>query len=97
MITIILLGIGVIFGILFKIYRALNLATKYDSTKGYFLGHRVHHGTVGGGLFLLGLKIGSPYIIGFGLGLMLDDFGDIDKWLEFEKGGDPNSFISFEK
>ena len=52
---------------------------------------------MGGGLFLLGLKIGSPYIIGFGLGLMLDDIGDIDKWLEFEKGGDSNSFISFHK
>jgi len=64
---------------------------------GYFLGHRVHHGAVGGGLFLFGLKIGSPYIVGFGLGLMLDDIGDIDKWLDFEKGGDSNSFFSFKK
>jgi len=28
---------------------------------------------------------------------MLDDIGDIDKWLEFEKGGDSNSFFSFDK
>jgi len=28
---------------------------------------------------------------------MLDDIGDIDKWLDFEKGGDPNSFFSFKK
>jgi len=76
---------------------ALNITAKHDGTKGYFLGHRVHHGTIGGGLFLLGLEIGSPYIVGFGLGLMLDDIGDIDKWLEFEKGGDSNSFISFDK
>ena len=76
---------------------ALNVSAKHDSTKGYFLGHRVHHGTVGGGLFLFGFKIVSPYIIGFGLGLMLDDISDIDKWLDFEKGGDSNSFFSFNK
>ena len=53
-------------------------------------------GTIGGGLFLLGLKIDSPYVIGYGLGLMLDDIDDIGNWLDFKKGGDPNSFISFE-
>jgi len=76
---------------------ALKIAAKHDGTKGYFLGRRVHHGVVGGGLFLLGFETNSPYIIGFGLGLMLDDIDDIDKWLDFEKGGDPGSFISFEK
>jgi len=45
---------------------------------------------------LLGLKIDSPYVIGYGLGLMLDDIDDIGNWLDFEKGGDSNSFISFE-
>jgi len=48
-------------------------------------------------LFLLGLKIDSPYVIGYGLGLMLDDIDDIFQWLDFEKGGDSKSFISFEK
>ena len=76
---------------------ALKTTAKHDGSKGYFLGRRVHHGTVGGGLFLLGFKIGSPYVIGFGLGLMLDDIDDIGNWLDFEKGGDSNSFISFEK
>ena len=76
---------------------ALKLAAKHDGTKGYFLGRRVHHGMVGGGMFLLGFKIDNPYIIGFGLGLMLDDIDDIGVWLDFEKGGDPNSFISFKK
>ena len=76
---------------------ALNITGKQDDGKGYFLGRRVHHGTVGGGLFLLGLKYGIPYIVGFGLGLMLDDISDIGKWLDFEKGGDSNSFISFKK
>jgi len=27
---------------------------------------------------------------------MLDDIDDIGNWLDFEKGGDSNSFISFE-
>ncbi len=76
---------------------ALKIAAKHDGAKGYFLGFRVHHGAVGGGLFLLGFEIKSPYIIGFGLGLMLDDIDDIGKWLDFEKGGASASFISFEK
>ena len=76
---------------------ALKTAAKHDSTKGYFLGRRVHHGVIGGGLFLRGLKIDSPYVIGYGLGLMLDDIDDIFQWLDFEKGGDSKSFISFDK
>ena len=76
---------------------ALKTAAKHDSTKGYFLGRRVHHGVVGGGMFLRGIKIKSPYVIGFGLGLMLDDINDIGQWLDFEKGGDSKSFISFDK
>ena len=75
---------------------AMDTVAKHDGTKGYFLNRRVHHGLVGGGLFLLGFKLGSPFIIGYGLGLMLDDISDIGSWLDFEKGGKPNSFISFE-
>lgn len=74
---------------------ALEIIAKHDGTKGYFLGRRVHHGVIGGGLFLLGFKVSSPFLIGYGLGLMLDDIDDIGIWLDFEKGGDPNSFISF--
>ena len=74
---------------------ALKIVGKHDGKRGFFLGHRVHHGTVGGGLFLLGFKIESPYIIGFGLGLMIDDLDDWTNWLDFEKGGDSNKFISF--
>ena len=76
---------------------ALKTTAKHDGTKGYFLGRRVHHGVIGGGLFLLGLKIDSPYVIGYGLGLMLDDIDDIFQWLDFEKGGDSKSCISFDK
>ena len=76
---------------------ALKTTAKHDGTKGYFLGRRVHHGLVGGGMFLLGLEINSPYVVGYGLGLMLDDIDDIGKWLDFEKGGDSKSFISFKK
>ena len=76
---------------------ALKTVVKHDGTKGYFLGRRVHHGIVGGGIFLFALKIESPYFVGYGLGLMLDDISDIGKWLSFEKGGDSNSFISFKK
>ena len=76
---------------------AMDTVAKHDGTKGYFLNRRVHHGLVGGGLFLLGFKLGSPFIIGYGLGLMLDDISDIGSWLDFEKGGKPDSFISFEK
>ena len=76
---------------------AFNLTAKTEGTKGYFLGRRVHHGVVGGGVFALALKISSPYFVGYGLGLMLDDIGDIGQWLDFEKGGKSDSFISFEK
>ena len=75
---------------------AMDTVAKHDGTKGYFLGRRVHHELVGGGLFLLGFKLGSPFVIGYGLGLMLDDIKDIGQWLDFEKGGKPDSFISFE-
>ena len=75
---------------------AMDTVAKHDGTKGYFLNRRVHHGLVGGGLFLLGFKLGSPFVIGYGLGLMLDDISDIGSWLDFEKGGKPDSFISFE-
>ena len=75
---------------------AMDTVAKHDGTKGYFLERRVHHGLVGGGLFLLGFKLGSPFVIGYGLGLMLDDINDIGQWLDFEKGGKPDSFISFE-
>ena len=47
---------------------ALDTVSKHDGSKGYFLGRRVHHGTLGGGLFLLGLEIGSTFIIGYGWG-----------------------------
>jgi len=76
---------------------AFKITIKTNGTQGYFLGRRVHHGLVGGGLFLLGLKIKSAYLIGYSLGLMLDDIDDIFNWLDFEKGGDPNSIISFKK
>lgn len=74
---------------------AIDTVADHDGSKGYFMGHRVHHGAIGGGLFLLGFKISSPYVIGYGLGLMLDDIDDIGQWLDFEKGGDSDSFISF--
>jgi len=75
---------------------AMDTVVKHDGSKGYFLGHRVHHGVIGGGVFLLGFKLASPFFIGYGLGLMLDDIDDIFQWLDFEKGGKADSFISFE-
>ena len=45
-------------------------------------------GLLGGGVVLLGLKFDVPYLIGYGFGLMVDDFDDIFQWLDFEKGGD---------
>lgn len=76
---------------------AMDTVSKHDDSKTFFLGHRVHHGVLGGAVFLGGFKFGSPYFIGFGLGLMLDDIDDIGQWLYFEKGGDPNSILSYEK
>lgn len=75
---------------------AMDTVAKHDGSKTYFLGRRVHHGLVGGAIFLGGLKYDSPFFIGFGLGLMLDDIDDIFNWLDFEKGGDSNSLISSE-
>ena len=76
---------------------ALKTTARHDSSQGFFLGIRVHHGLLGGGIVLLGLKFNVPYLVGYGFGLMLDDIDDIGQWLDFEKGGDPNKFISFEK
>jgi len=76
---------------------AFKAVGKTEGVKGYFLGRRVHHGIVGGALFIAAWKLQSAYFLGYALGLMLDDIGDIRKWLDFEKGGDPDSVISFKK
>ena len=75
---------------------ALDTTAKHDGSKGFFFGRRFHHGTIGGGMFILGIEIKSPYVIGYSLGLMLDDINDIGQWLDFEKGGDSSKFVSFD-
>ena len=65
--------------------------------KGYILGYRTHHGLFYTIVGLAGLYYNIPYLTGAGLAGVLDDVGDIDHWLDFERGGDPNSLISFEQ
>ena len=61
--------------------------------KVYILGHRIHHGLVCAALALLGVNEKDGYLIGAGLAGVADDIGDSSHWLDFEKGGDPNSLI----
>jgi len=63
--------------------------------KVYILGYRVHHGLV---CFLTGLqalKDGDGYTFGASLAGVLDDIDDAPQWLDFERGGNPNSLIDF--
>jgi hypothetical protein len=47
-------------------------------------GHRIHHGTAGTVLFVLGTITGSPGIAGIGWGLMKDDITDAKKWFSVQ-------------
>ena len=51
----------------------------------YIDGHRIHHGTVGLGLAILGELGDSPFVSGLGDGLMADDREDRSRWLGFER------------
>jgi len=59
----------------------------------YILGYRIHHGLVSALIGLYGLYKGDGYLVGAGLAGVADDIGDADHWLDFEKGGNPNSLI----
>jgi len=61
--------------------------------KVYVLGKRVHHGPVFALLALAGIYYKDPYLVGAGIAGALDDVDDIDHWLDFEVGGDPNSLV----
>jgi len=68
-----------------KIFVALSVAvaigkvwsSQSNPAKVYFGETRIHHYHVGGILALLGLISGSPTVIGFGTGLILDDIDDV--------------------
>ena len=51
----------------------------------YIGGHRIHHGTAGLGLAILGRLGGIPFVSGLGDGLMADDREDRSRWLDFER------------
>ena len=53
--------------------------------KVYIGGYRIHHGTVGLGLAILGELGDSPFVSGLGDGLMADDREDRSRWLDFER------------
>jgi len=61
--------------------------------KVYVLGYRIHHGLVCAVIGLYGLYKGDSYLFGAGLKGVEDDLPDIDHWLDFEKGGNPNSLF----
>jgi len=67
--------------------------TQPNPPKVYILGKRVHHGLVSAVMGLLGLYTKDPYLVGAGIVGVVDDFADIDHWLDFESGGNPNSII----
>jgi len=64
-----------------------------DPRKVYILGKRVHHGPICGLLALAGIYYNIPYLVGAGITGALDDVNDMEHWLDFESGGDPNSLI----
>ncbi len=66
---------------------------KKDPHEVYVLGKRVHHGPICGLLALAGLYYNIPYLVGAGITGALDDINDIEHWLDFEAGGDPNSLV----
>ena len=68
-------------------------AWKKDPKEVYILGYRFHHGLVCAGMALYGLYKGDSYLFGAGVKGVEDDLADIDHWLDFEKGGNPNSLI----
>ena len=61
--------------------------------KVYVLGYRVHHGLLGSLLGLAGLYYNIPYLTGFGLCGAVDDIDDMDQWLNFEVGENPNYLV----
>ncbi|GFN40599.1 MAG: hypothetical protein YK1309IOTA_2080002 [Marine Group I thaumarchaeote] len=67
--------------------------TQPNPPKVYIFGKRVHHGLVSAAMGLLGFYTKDPYLVGAGIVGVVDDFGDIDHWLDFESGGNPNSIL----
>ena len=76
-----------------------DLLSKWNSTsnppKVYVLGYRVHHGLLAFLTGIYALKKGDGYLFGSSLAAFVDDIEDASQWLDFEKGGDPNSLIDF--
>ena len=74
-----------------------DLLKQWNSTsnppKVYIMGYRVHHGLVGLITGLYALDKGNGYLFGASLAAFLDDIYDAPNWLDFEKGGNPNSLI----
>jgi len=66
---------------------------KPNPPKVYIFGKRIHHGLVSTAIGLLGLYKNDPYLVGVGIAGFVDDINDIDYWLDFESGGNPNSII----
>ena len=77
---------------------ALNKWTSQPNPpKVYLFGKRIHHGLFYGIIGLVGWYYDIPYFKGASLAGTLHDIGDIDHWLDFEPGGNPNSLISFDQ
>ena len=76
-----------------------NLLNQWNSSsnppKVYVLGHRVHHGLLALITGIYALDKGDGYLFGSSLAAFIDDIEDAPHWLDFEKGGNPNSLIDF--
>ena len=66
---------------------------KPNPPKVYIFDKRIHHGLVSTAIGLLGLYKNDPYLVGAGIAGLVDDIDDVDHWLDFESGGNPNSII----
>jgi len=70
-----------------------NWNSQKNPPKVYVLGKRIHHGPLAALIGLYGLWKGDEYLTGLGLSGVIDDIYDINHWLDFEDGGNPNSLI----
>ena len=68
-----------------------------NPSKVYIKGRRVHHGSIGAVLSLIGIIYQAKedsFVLGCAFALMEDDVEDMYEWFDFEKGGDHMKWIS---